>query len=112
MLFDFFSMASNYEERKVACFEKDGLTVDTCLVTDSDKDYETRIEHPSYNDGAWVIVELYDTKEEAKKGHDKWVKIMNAEKLPPSLKDVSTATVAKLKNTVVGIGDNPKVKQE
>jgi len=101
-LFDFFDMASNHEEREVARFEKDKLTVDTCLVTDADQPYETVIEHPSYNNGKWVIVELYDTEKEAKKGHDKWVRIMTAEELPLSLRDVSSATIAKLRDDLVG----------
>ena len=95
-LFDFFSMISNYEERKIDRFEKDELTVDTCSVTDSDKPYETAVEHPHYNNGKWVIVETYDTKEAAQRGHNKWVKKMTGKKLPASLKDVSSAEVAKL----------------
>lgn len=86
----FFSMA----ERKVARFEKGKVIVDTCAVTDSDKPYETGISHPSYNKGDWVIVELYDTKGEAKIGHKKWVKKLTSKRLPKTLKDVSTATVA------------------
>ena len=35
MLFDFFDMADNYEQRKVDHFEKDGLIVDTAAVSDS-----------------------------------------------------------------------------
>ena len=89
-------MYGNYEQRKVANFKKGGLIVDTCLVTDSGKKYETGVIHPKYNKGDWVIVELYDTKKEAKLGHKKWVKLMTAKKLPKSLKDVSTAGVAKL----------------
>lgn len=95
-MFDFFNMVGNYEERKVDNFQKGDLTIDTCRVTDSDKDFETAIEHKSYNDGKWIIVELYDTKEEAQKGHDKWVKVMTKKKLPKTLKDVSSATIAKL----------------
>jgi len=96
MLFDFLSMADNYEQRKVDRFEKGELTVDTCSVSDSDKPYETAIEHPRYNAGKWVIVELYDTREEAEVGHKKWVKKMTSKKLPTGLKDISTAEIAKL----------------
>jgi len=91
-----------YEERKVDRFEKDKLIVDTCAASDSEKPYETGISHPLYKEGKWVIVEEYDTKEEAKKGHKKWVKIMTAENLPEYIEDVSSAEVAKLRNTIYG----------
>ena len=95
-MFDFFNMADTYEQRKVDHFEKNDLAIDTCAVTDIDGfDYETAIEHPAYNEGAWVIVEQYITKEEAQKGHDKWVKKLT-KKLPDKLKDVATNTIANL----------------
>lgn len=59
----------------------------TCAVTDSEEPFETGICHPNYNSGKWVIVEMYNSKERAQAGHDKWVKI---------LRDVSTCTIAKL----------------
>lgn len=63
-LFDFM-MAAPYEQRKVARFEKDGFMVDTAAVNDSEHPFETAVEHPNYNDGKMVIVEEYDSKEEA-----------------------------------------------
>jgi len=95
-MFDFFSMADNYEERKVECFDGDGFTVDTSRVTDSDQPYETGIKHSRYNEEKWVIVEMYDDVEEAKTGHAKWVKLMTGETLPATLKDVSTSEIQKL----------------
>ncbi len=97
-MLDFLDMMGNHEERNVDCYrdKKIGLCVDTSVVTDSEKDYETTIEHPQYNDGKWVVVELYDTKEEAQAGHNIWVKRMTGKKLPEQLKDVSTAQIAKL----------------
>ena len=92
-LFGFFSMANDYEQRAVARREADGLLVDTCKVTDSRHDYETAVSHLAYNDGKWVIVEVYDTEEQARAGHDKWVKVMTAISLPDRLFDVSTATI-------------------
>lgn len=79
-----FDMIGTHPARLVGRFEKDGLTVDTCKVTDSMQPYETAIEHPFYRNGEWVIVEMYDSKEEAKIGHDKWVALMNVDndKLP------------------------------
>ena len=81
-----FEMMGNYASRKVARFEKDDLMVSTCSVTDADKPYETAVAHPSYNDGKIVIVEDYNTVEEAQTGHDKWVKTMTAKKLPATLR--------------------------
>jgi len=96
MLFDFLGMFDNYDERKVDRFEKGKLIIDTCSVTDSDQPFETGIQHPKFNDGKWIIVEMYDSKEEAQIGHNKWVKKMTAKRLPKELRDVSTATTAKL----------------
>jgi len=98
MLFDFLSMAANYEDRKIARYEKDDILVDTCAVNDSDQPYETGVVHPQYNNGECIIVELYDTKKEAKIGHKKWVKTMTAEKLPKVIKDVSSSEIQKLCN--------------
>lgn len=98
-LFDFFSMANNYEERKVDRFQKDGVIIDTCAVTDSDQPYETGISHPQYNGGNWVIVELYSDKEKAQEGHKKWVEKMTSENLPDELEDVSTAEIAEFRTT-------------
>ena len=94
------NMLGNHEQRKVANFKKGEIVVDTCRVTDSNKPYETGISHPRYNNGKWVIVELYDTEKEAKIGHDKWVKTILAKKLPISLIDVSTSAIVKLIGTV------------
>jgi hypothetical protein len=96
-MFGFISMMGNYEERKVARYEVDDspLVIDTCAVTDSSLPYETGIRDPRYNGGAWVIVELYATRQEAEEGHERWVRIMTQE--PPAvLRDVSTAEIAEL----------------
>jgi len=99
-IFDYLTMENNYEDRAIANFEKDKLTVDTCAVTDSTEPFETGIKHPAYNSGAWVIVELYKTKELAQKGHDKWVKIMTTEKLPSELKEISTSEISQFAKAV------------
>lgn len=98
-MFGLLSMMGNYQERAVARFEAEGgdLIVDTCAVTDSSRPFETGVKHPRYNDGAWVIVELYDTREEAQAGHQRWVETMTRPELPPSLLDVSTAEIAELR---------------
>ena len=94
IVFEFFSMTGNYEERKVARYTKDGVDISTAAVNDSSKPFETAIGHAQYNDGKWIIVELYDTKEEARKGHDKWIEIMTAKKLPAIIKDVGDCEIA------------------
>ena len=93
-MFRFLDMIGNYEERKVDRYEKEGLLVDTAAVNDSDKPFETAVACPAYNNGKWVIVELYNTKKQAQAGHNKWVKKMTAKTLPKNLKDVSTAEIA------------------
>ncbi len=103
MLFDFLKDADNYEDRKVDRYDgKNGLCIDTVRVSDSDKPYETGIKHLSYNDGDWVIVEMYDTKEDAQTGHDIWVKKMTADKLPDELVDMSLAEAATLSFEIGG----------
>ncbi len=95
-MFDFLGMDGNYEDRKVGRHETENLFVSTVEVTDSDKPYETAVQHKSYNDNALIIVELYDTIKQAKTGHKKWIKKMTSKKLPSELKDVSTSTISKL----------------
>lgn len=101
-MFDFLSMINTYEERVVASFCEGGVYVDTALVTGADKPYETAVVHPRYNAGELVIVELYDTKEEAQAGHDRWVARMTASELPKELVDVSSADIAKLRDMAEG----------
>jgi hypothetical protein len=77
-------------------YEQGDLVVDTVAVNDATEPYETGIRHPKYNNGKWVIVETYNTKELAQVGHDKWVAVMTAETLPTKLMDRSTAAIAKM----------------
>jgi hypothetical protein len=74
-------MMDTYEDRKVDCYESDTLLISTARVLDGDKPFETAVEHPDYNEGEMVIVEAYDTEEEAKSGHDRWVHCMTTD--PP-----------------------------
>ncbi len=99
-IFDFMQDFDNHAERKVDTYKEDDLFVDTCAVSDSTQPYETAIAHPDYNEGKMVIVELYDTKEEAQAGHDKWVGAMTAKKLPRTLQDVSTSNIIKFAQEV------------
>ena len=97
MMFNYLSMAFNYESRSVARFTKnDELIVDTCMVTDSAQPYETAVAHKAYGNGRWIVVEMYNSKEEALTGHNKWVSKMTAKELPESLYDVSSAYITTL----------------
>ena len=75
-MFGMFGMIGTYEQRKVARTEIEDGFVSTARMTDTEKPFETGISHELYNEGYIVIVEQYDTKEEALAGHEKWVKVM------------------------------------
>lgn len=102
MFGDIFGMIGNYEARKVDRFEgEDGFFISTAEVTDSPRPFETAVAHPNYYDGEILIVECYDTREEAQTGHDLWVEKMTADVLPESLTDVGESGIAQL---VEGLG--------
>ena len=54
-------------------------------VTDCKQPYETAIFDEHYKKGDWMIVEHYDTIEEAKLGHDKWVNSMTSDNPPEEI---------------------------
>lgn len=91
-----FDMLGNYEQRKVNLYRKDSLFISTVKVTDGDKIYETAIAHPEYNKGTLIIVDKYDTIEEAKRGHEKWVITMTSDNLPEKLVDCQNSWISKL----------------
>lgn len=95
-MFDFFSMEGTYNTRRIERYEEGDVFVSTARVTDSDKPFETAIAHPAYNGGKLVVVELYDTRDEAQQGHERWVEKMTAKTLPDELTDVSAAGIALL----------------
>jgi hypothetical protein len=94
-LFGFMDMAGTYEQRKVANTKINDAIIDTCAVTDSEQPYETAIQHKAYNEGQWVIVEMYDTKKQSIIGHKKWVNKFKND-LPEKLEDVSTSKIMNL----------------
>lgn len=102
-MFDWFSMAP-YEERVVDHFEKDDLIIDTAAVNDGDYPFETGITWPSeYPDSdGWVIVEAYNTREEAQAGHDKWVATMTSPTLPDELRDCSNSKISQVIDALGG----------
>ena len=94
-MFEFLQDLGNHKERKIDSYEVGDVFVDTCAVSDSSQPYETAVAHPNYNEGKIIIVQMYDTKKQAQKGHDKWVKKMTAKELPKAIKDVSTSGIVK-----------------
>lgn len=97
MFSSMFGMAGNYDSRKVGRDDFDWGFVSTCSVTDGEKPYETAVAHNEYRDaGNMVIVEHYDTKDEAAAGHAKWVQTMTTEPLPEKLVDCANAAIAQL----------------
>jgi hypothetical protein len=93
-MFSFFNMCNNYKDRKVARFENEDLMIDTCSVTDGKQQYETAVQHYQYNNNDMVIVQAYDTKEEALKGHNEWVQLMTSDKLPEYLRDCGNSEIS------------------
>jgi hypothetical protein len=65
----------------------------------SGKDYETAILDERYSD-SFIVVETYTNKEDAKKGHEKWIEIM---KNPPeTLTDVGGGITGTWRNNLIG----------
>lgn len=58
----------NYWRNDVFREEFDNITIDTCNTPDDG--WETGIERDG---NPWVIVQYYDSREEAQKGHNEWV---------------------------------------
>lgn len=46
--------------------------IDTCAVDDREWTYETAIECKWFNDGNWIVVRGYETREAAEAGHATW----------------------------------------
>src|SRR3989304_1644137 len=97
-----FNMAGNYEERNVDTYDENGLFIDTARVTDGRQPYETAVAHPNYNGGKMVIVEAYNTKKQARVGHNKWVKTMTAFPLPLELRDCHNSRISQFGATLLG----------
>src|SRR5574337_620734 len=96
-MFGFLSMMGTYEDRKVCRDEFPWGFVSTCSVNDGEHPYETAVKHGEYCDGrGMVIVEAYDTREDAEAGHARWVSTMTAEVLPESLVDCQNSEVSRL----------------
>jgi hypothetical protein len=93
-------MMGNYEFRKVALDKFGWGMVSTAMVMDGRMPYETAVEHNLYGD--MVIVEAYQTKEEAAIGHAKWVATMTADQLPDKLVDCNNSEVQQMVTLLAG----------
>lgn len=100
-LFDFL-LADDYESRKVGRFDAAWGFVSTAYVNDAEQPYETAVKHKNYNNGKMVIVQTYDTKENAKSGHVHWVEVMTGEALPERLVDRGTSGISQLVDAFSG----------
>jgi len=89
------SMLGNYEERKIGRNEYDWGLISTIQVTDGILPFETGICHRDYSDNV-IVVESYQTKEEASSGHEKWVRTMTSDSLPDVLQDCCNAKISQL----------------
>ena len=72
----------------------DTVIIDTCYPLDT-RIYETGIKREKM-EGKWVIVEQYENKAMAEKGHQKWVNILTEYPDYP-LKDIDMWNLDKLK---------------
>lgn len=67
------TMRDNYEQRKMYNYLDGNMCIDTAIITDKELKYETALQHDSFNEGEWIVLEATDIKEESEKIHNKWV---------------------------------------
>ena len=95
-----------FEERCVDRYEDGDLLISTVTTRDRGQLFETAVRHPQYCNNEWVIVQEYNTKEEAQVGHDEWVEKMTQDELPKELMDMSTCKIAEL---CFGVGAKSRI---
>jgi hypothetical protein len=104
-------MLGNYEDRKIENTETEDFVVDTCAITDDPTaNYETGIKSRFYNDGKWIIVETYQTGDEALAGHRRWVAEMKRK--PAKLVDIGNANIRQLADAFANPEDWEYERQE
>lgn len=69
-------MAKDYDQRKVERTERENFTLDTVMVYDRSWLYETAVRHRDFNNNNWIILDGCDTKDEAIKMHNTWLKFL------------------------------------
>lgn len=103
-IFRFVEDIGNYADRVVGRYDAKELSVSTARVSDGGQPYETAVQSPRYNGGKWVIVQAYNTKQDAKAGHLEWVNRMKTD--PPTvLQDCANSTVSELLGKIGGTMD-------
>lgn len=95
--FGWLDMVGTYEERKVANYRTNDFVLDTCLVTDRDWIYETAIAHKDFNNGDWIILDGFWSKEDAEMMHKEWIKTFTTD-CPEELTDFYTLKTYRRKN--------------
>ena len=95
-IFDFEQDRNNYEERMVGRDDYSWGFISTCSVSNGVQPFETAVEHGNYNNAEIVVVEAYDTKEQALAGHARWVATMTTPPLPAKLKDCCNSNIMQL----------------
>lgn len=95
-MFEFVFDVGNYSERVVGRYDSEDSTimVSTARVSDGRDPYETAVKHPEYNDGRMVIVESYQTKDEAASGHASWLEAVLKDALPEILVDCQNSHIS------------------
>ena len=108
-MFNFIPMLGNYDTRRVERHDDGDLIISTAYVTDGSHPYETAVAHPDYNEGSFVIVESYDSKEDAEQGHVRWIDTMTNEPLPDKLVDCANSGISQL---ALAVGCDEFYRQE
>ena len=80
-----FAKYNKYNDRKVAktiigASDLINEVIISTMATGDVAPYETAIKNPRYNEGHWCIVEFYDDRNEAEKGHKRWVETFSSGK--------------------------------
>jgi hypothetical protein len=103
-LFGFINDITNYQDRVIGRYDGDDekTMVSTARVSDGRHPYETAFRHPDYNEGKMVIVEAYDSKDDAAAGHSKWVKVMTDGPLPDVLIDCENSGISEVLGAIGG----------
>lgn len=96
MIFDFLNDIGNYESRKVMREDLPEGFVSTCFVSDGKQPFETAISHKEWDNGKLVIVQAYDTMEEAALAHLEWVEKFKNKDFPDEIFDCKNALLTQL----------------
>ncbi len=107
-----YATSDTYEERVVGKFTQAGILISTAHVPDGQQPIETCIIHPEYGNSLSIIVEAYDTIEDAREGHEKWVGVMTSTELPDSLTDCANAAGIRLLIELGGEDQRPHFKRK